>query len=132
ARWAAHPRDVRVRRHRVRRLVLASHRSRSNAFSMALAEPVGERGRFLALGLLALTLALVYGIWYSYGVIMVALLGEFGWSRSLLAGAFSLFTLVHGAANPLVGWLCGRIDPPRLVVAGSVALATALWLDSLI
>ena len=99
---------------------------------MALAEPVSDRRRFAALGVLAATLALVYGIWYSYGVIMVALLAEFGWSRSLLAGAFSVFTLMHGIANPLVGWLCGRIDPPRLVAAGCVLLAVALAMDSLI
>ena len=99
---------------------------------MALAEPVSDRRRFAALGVLAATLALVYGIWYSYGVIMVALLAEFGWSRSLLEGAFSVFTLMHGIANPLVGWLCGRIDPPRLVAAGCVLLAVALAMDSLI
>jgi MFS family permease len=99
---------------------------------MALAEPVSERQRLSALAVIGLTLALVYGIWYSYGVIMVALLAEFGWSRSLLAGAFSLFTLVHGIANPVVGWLCARMEPPRLVAGGAIALAAALSIDSLI
>jgi len=37
---------------------------------------------------IAATLSLAYGIWYSYSVILVALLQEFGWSRSVLAGAF--------------------------------------------
>jgi MFS family permease len=99
---------------------------------MARSEPVTERSRFTALALLATTLALVYGIWYSYGVLMVALIAEFGWSRSALAGAFSVFTLMHGLANPVVGWLCGRIEPPRLVAVGCVLLATALALDSLV
>ena len=44
--------------------------------------------RYAALGVIGLTLALAYGIWYSYSVVLVALLGEFGWSRSVLAGAF--------------------------------------------
>jgi acyl-CoA synthetase (AMP-forming)/AMP-acid ligase II len=57
---------------------------------------------------IALTLALAYGIWYGYSVILVALLAEFGWSRSVLAGAFSVFTLVHGGGNPLIGALCAR------------------------
>jgi len=41
-----------------------------------------------ALGVIALTLALAlaYGIWYSYSVIVVALLAEFGWSRLVLVG----------------------------------------------
>ena len=81
---------------------------------------------------LAATLALVYGIWYSYGVIMVALLREFGWSRSVVAGAFSVFTLMHGVTNPAIGWLCGRIDPPRVMLAGVLLLAAALVADSFV
>ena len=68
----------------------------------------GRSARYAALGVIALTLALAYGIWYSYSVILVALLDEFGWSRSVLAGAFSVFTLVHGSANPVIGALCAR------------------------
>ena len=56
--------------------------------------------RYVALGVVALSLAIAYGIWYSYSVILVALLAEFGWSRSVLAGAFSVFTLVHGGFEP--------------------------------
>ncbi|MCC7081423.1 MAG: MFS transporter [Burkholderiales bacterium] len=88
--------------------------------------------RFVTLVLLAATLALAYGIWYSYSVFMVALLREFGWSRSVLAGAFSIFTLTHGLANPLVGWLCGRIEPPRLICIGGTFLGVALWAVSYI
>ncbi len=88
--------------------------------------------RALSLGVIALTLALAYGVWYAYSVILVALLQEFGWSRSVLAGAFSVFTLVHGAVNPLVGMLCDRLRPLRLMAAGGVALGLALWADSYI
>jgi MFS family permease len=88
--------------------------------------------RAVSLGIIALTLSIAYGIWYSYSVILVALLREFGWSRSVLAGAFSAFTLVHGAVNPLVGALCDRVRPLRLVTIGGVALSLALWADSLI
>ena len=52
--------------------------------------------RYLRLGVVAFTLSLAYGIWYGYSVVLVALLREYGWSRSVLAGAFSVFTLVHG------------------------------------
>lgn len=51
--------------------------------------------KFLAyLAAIAVTLACCYGVWYAYSVILVALLNEFGWSRSTLAGAFSVLTLV--------------------------------------
>jgi MFS family permease len=88
--------------------------------------------RPLSLGLIAFVLALCYGIWYAYGVFMVALLAEFGWSRSLAAGAFSVFTLVHGAANPAIGVLCDRLRPERLMAGGGLALGIALWADSYI
>ena len=82
--------------------------------------------RPVALAAIGVTLGLTYGVWYSYSVFLVALLREFGWSRSVLAGAFSVFTLVHGAANPFIGTLCDRIGPRRLVVFGGAALGLAL------
>ena len=88
--------------------------------------------RSVSLVVIALTLSLAYGVWYAYSVILVALLQEFGWSRSVLAGAFSAFTLVHGAANPLVGTLCDRVRPLQLMAGGGALLGLALWADSYI
>lgn len=88
--------------------------------------------RTLALGVIAINLALAYGAWYGYGIFLVALLNEYGWSRSLLAGAFSVFTLVNGAVNPLVGALCDRLRPLGLMAAGGAVLGLALWADSYI
>lgn len=88
--------------------------------------------RALCLGITAVTLALAYGIWYSYSVILVALLHDYGWSRSVLAGAFSVFTLVHGAGNPLIGHACDRLRPLALMAAGGALLGLALLVDSFI
>ena len=88
--------------------------------------------RALSLGVTGATLALAYGIWYSDSVVLVALLHEYGWSRSVLAGAFSVFMLVHGGVNPLLGVLCDRLRPHRLMAAGGAALGLALWADSYI
>ncbi len=90
------------------------------------------RSRAVALGVIALTLAIAYGIWYAYSVILVALLAEFGWSRSVLAGAFSVFTLVHGGVNPVIGALCARYRPLRVMAGGGVAMGLALLADSFI
>jgi MFS family permease len=81
---------------------------------------------------IALSLAIAYGIWYSYSVFLVALLGEFGWSRSVLAGAFGVFTLVHGGVNPVIGMLCARFRPLRVIAAGGAAMGVTLFLDSFI
>jgi len=89
-----------------------------------------DRKRVLDLAAIALVLGVSYGIWYAYSVIMVRLLQEFGWSRSVLAGAFSVFTLVHGISNPVVGMLCDRVRPERMVAWGGAALGLALCADS--
>lgn len=86
----------------------------------------------MSLAMIGFVLALAYGIWYAYSVFMVTLLKEFGWSRSLLAGAFSVFTLVHGIANPLVGMLCDRMRPEKLIACGGGGLGLALWANSYI
>lgn len=85
-----------------------------------------------SVGVTFVTLALAYGVWYSYSVFLVALLREFGWSRSLLAGAFSVFALVHGCLSPVLGWLCDWVAPRRLVLAGGLILTLALLADGAI
>jgi MFS family permease len=62
----------------------------------------------------------------------VALLREFGWSRSVLGGAFSLFTLVHGLAAYPIGWCCDRFGPRRPVLIGALLLAAGLLCDAVV
>lgn len=99
---------------------------------MAEAPPRSSPGRAAGLAAIAINMGIVYGIWYSYSIILVALLREFGWSRSVLAGAFSVFTLVHGAAGPVMGMLCARLAPWRVTLWGGIALGASLWAVSLI
>ncbi|MGE3392426.1 MAG: MFS transporter, partial [Gammaproteobacteria bacterium] len=78
------------------------------------------------------TLGLLYGVWYSYSVFLVALVGHFGWSRSVTAGAMSVFILVHGSFGPIAGRLVERFGPRRLMLVGSLVMASGLALTSLI
>jgi MFS family permease len=73
-------------------------------------------------------MALLYGLWYSYSVFLVALLKEFGWSRSVTAGAFSVFALVHAAVGPFFGPVAERVGPRRAILAGGGLLALGLFL----
>src|SRR5262245_37357776 len=72
------------------------------------------------------TLGLVYGVWYSYSVLLVVLVREFGWPRALAAGAFSVFVLVHGGAGPLVGRLVETLGARLVITAGALTLAAGL------
>jgi MFS family permease len=96
-------------------------------------DPAGSPApSYPALAVTVVTLALAYGVWYAYSVFLVALLREFGWSRSVLAGAFSIFTLVSGGAGPVLGALADRFGPRRLILVGGLLLGGALWADSLV
>jgi MFS family permease len=76
------------------------------------------------------TLGLTYGFWYAYSVFLVAFIREFGWSRSVVAGAFSLLVLVHGLSGPLIGWLVERFRPRAVIAVGGVVLAGSLLLGA--
>jgi MFS family permease len=86
-------------------------------------------GRIILVATLV-TMVVVYGIWYSYSVFLVALVREFGWSRSLVAGAFSVFILIHGGLGPPTGWLARRFGPRRLFLAGALVMGTGLTLTA--
>lgn len=75
-------------------------------------------------------LGLLYGIWYSYSVFLVALIEHFGWSRSVTAGAMSVFILVHGSFGPLAGRLVEHFGPRRLMLGGSLVMASGLALTA--
>src|SRR2546430_8014974 len=72
------------------------------------------------------TLGLAYGFWYAYSVFLVAFLRGFGWSRSVVAGAFSRLVLGHGLSGPLLGWLVERFGPRPVIASGGALLATSL------
>jgi OFA family oxalate/formate antiporter-like MFS transporter len=77
------------------------------------------------------TLALVYGIWYSFSVFFVALLKEFSWSRSVGAGAFSLFIIFSAMIGPFVGNMVSSAKPRRVILGGALILGVGLALCSL-
>jgi MFS family permease len=70
------------------------------------------------------------GLQFSFSVFLVPLLAEFGWSRGVAAGAFSLSAIVQGALSPGVGWLVDRLGPRRVIVGGAVVLAIACVLGA--
>ena len=66
------------------------------------------------------------------GTFVVALERHFGWSRTLLSGAFAL-TRVQGAAlGPIEGYLIDKFGPSRMVMAGFLVMGTGFVLFSLV
>jgi len=85
---------------------------------------------WIIVGMSFVTLGLSYAIWYSFSVFFVALLKEFGWSRSIVAGSFSLFIIFHSIIGPFVGALADRYGPKKVILVGSVLLGAGLALCS--
>lgn len=66
------------------------------------------------------------------GTFVVALERHFGWSRTVLSGAFAL-TRVQGAAlGPIEGVLIDRFGPRRMVMAGFLVMGAGFVLFSLV
>ena len=89
-----------------------------------------KRRGAIIVGTLFLTLGLLYGIWYSYSVFLVALVEHFGWSRSVTAGAMSVFIVTHGLFGPFAGRLVEQFGPTRLMMVGAVVMSAGLLLTS--
>ena len=95
--------------------------------------PSTRRGSpWLLITTLWLTLGVAFGLMFSFSVFLVPLLEEFGWSRGLAAGAFSLSMIVQGVLSPVIGTLVDRLGPRRVILGGAVVTGLACVLGSLI
>jgi sugar phosphate permease len=56
---------------------------------------------------------------YGFSALIKPLQNEFGWTRALISGAFSLRTQSGGLASPVVGYLVDRLGSRRLLLAGT-------------
>jgi len=56
----------------------------------------------------------------SYGAYMVFLQEDFGWSKTLVAGAFAFTRIESGILGPLQGWLVDRFGPRFILTFGTV------------
>lgn len=77
-----------------------------------------------------LTLAIAFGIWYSFSVFFLAIIDDFGWSRAATSGIFSIFIICHALMGVVTGHLQDRFGPRWVIPFGSVLLAAALILTS--
>jgi MFS family permease len=94
------------------------------------ARPVRLYYGWIIIALAFLTLAVIYGIWYSYSVFILAVISEFGWSRAVASSVFSVFVLSHSFAGLAAGPLQDRFGPRVVIPTGAVLLSFALFLTS--
>ncbi|MDP6455519.1 MAG: MFS transporter, partial [SAR202 cluster bacterium] len=67
---------------------------------------------------------------HSFGAYFVYLQADFGWSRTVLSGAFSLQQMETGILGPLQGWLIVKFGPRTMVRIGVVVAGIGLMMFS--
>lgn len=70
------------------------------------------------------------GLVESFGVFVLPLSDELGWSRSEVASIFSLTLLANGASGPLIGSLLDRYGPRTVFLLGTSLLTGSFLLVS--
>jgi len=66
----------------------------------------------------------------SYGAYVVLLQQDFGWSKTMLAGAFALTRIESGILGPLQGWLVDKYGPRIILRIGIVIFGLGFILFS--
>jgi MFS family permease len=77
-----------------------------------------------------LTMMVMLGAQYSFGIFFKPMLDEFGWSRALTSGAYSLNVIVQGVFTILAGRLNDKFGPRVLVTASGLLLCLGYLLMS--
>ncbi|MCB1646198.1 MAG: MFS transporter [Pseudomonadales bacterium] len=68
----------------------------------------------------------------SYGAYVVLLQQEFGWSKTMVAGAFALTRVESGILGPLQGWLVDKYGPRPILTFGILVFGIGfIWLSQI-
>ncbi len=70
-------------------------------------------------------------VWQGFTVFFLPILNDYGVSRTLLSGAFSLRQLESGFLSPVVGYLVDVVGPRKVILAGVLIAGSGMVLISL-
>ena len=76
----------------------------------------------VGISVVLLTLMAV-SVFQGLGTFLVALQLEFGWSRTVLSGAFSLSRAQGAVIGPIEGWLIDKVGNRRMILLGYLLMA---------
>ena len=75
-------------------------------------------------------LTVAWGANRTFGVFLEPMLGEFGWTRAGISGAYTLATIIMGAVSVIAGGLMDRFGPRAVMASCAVILGISYLLMS--
>jgi OFA family oxalate/formate antiporter-like MFS transporter len=80
----------------------------------------------------ALIMLVGWGTYYCYGLFFDSLLTEFGWTRAVTSGVFSVSILISGLMGIVTGKMSDRLGPKALSIFCCICLGTGFILMSMV
>jgi MFS family permease len=93
--------------------------------------PQGNTRFYYGYTIVAVSLVIMtasFGIYFSYGVFFIPLLNEFGWTRAMTSGAFSLSMIISGLLGILMGGLTDKLGARLVMTVCGVILGLGYYL----
>ncbi len=85
---------------------------------------------YFIVGASFLTLTVIWGSYYAFGVFFKPLLTEFGWTRAMVAGAASLAMIINGLLGIAMGGLTDRFGPRLVMTSCGILIGFGYFLMS--
>lgn len=97
-------------------------------------QPFGnESGLFYGyffVGASLLITSIMWGVYYAFGVFFKPVINEFGWTRAMTSGAFSLASIINGFLGIAMGGLTDRFGPRTVMTLCGLLLGLGFFLMS--
>lgn len=85
---------------------------------------------YIVVGAALFITIVIWSAYYSFGVFFKPVLGEFGWTRAMTSGAFSLSMIIFGVMGIVMGGLNDRLGPRLVMSICGVLLGLGYFLMS--
>lgn len=105
----------------------------SDVFSKIPGVPEVRKGIYygwVIVAVCSLSMAIAYGIIYSFSVFFKPIAAQFNWDRATVASIYSLAMIFRGAVTVPIGWLADRYGPGKMFGFCGVMLLAGLVLTS--
>ncbi len=85
---------------------------------------------YFVVGASLLIMSIMWGVYYAFGVFFKPVLNEFGWTKAMTSGAFSLASMMNGLLTVAVGGLTDKFGPRMVMTVCGLLLGLGFMLMS--